>query len=46
MGKAARIKRERGTFDPEPKRPTGTYRTSKERQADRRAARAEEKRRG
>lgn len=36
MGKAARIKRQRDEkFEREPKRPTGKYKTAKERQADR-----------
>ena len=36
MGKAARIKRQRtGPFEHDPKRPTGKYKTAKERQAER-----------
>ena len=48
MGKAARIKRERTEkFEREPKRPTGKYKTAKDRQAerqrDRRIAQRQEK---
>lgn len=47
MGKAARIKRERTEkFEREPKRPSGKYKTAKEKQAerqkDRRIARRQE----
>lgn len=48
MGKAARIKRQRDEkFEHEPKRPTGKYKTDKERQTersrDRRIAQRQEK---
>lgn len=48
MGKAARIKRQRTEpFEHDPKRPTGKYKTDKERQAersrDRRFAQRQEK---
>lgn len=36
MGKAARIKAQRGTFVRGQKQPTGTYRSAKDRQAERR----------